>query len=95
MKTVRLSPRAELELLGAIQWYEEQRPGLGAAFYDEVLATLDRIAANPAQFPVVDDPTRRTLLVRFPYGLFFEEMDDQLVVMAVFHLHRDPNTLDD
>jgi hypothetical protein len=33
---------------------------------------------------------RRALLRRFPYGVFFEVAETEIVVYAVFHCARDP-----
>ena len=95
MKPVEFRRRAELELLEAIDWYEEQRPGLGADLEVEVATALVRIQEHPEVFPVAYRQLRRALLVRFPYGIYFREMSDVIVVVSVFHLHRDLNGLQD
>jgi hypothetical protein len=56
---VRLRPEAELDLAEAAEWYEEQRPGLGQEFLDEVLATFSTIAERPSMFAIVYRSTRR------------------------------------
>lgn len=33
---------------------------------------------------------RRARLKRFPYGLFFRLVDDDIFVIACFHANRDP-----
>jgi toxin ParE1/3/4 len=53
---------------------------------------VERISANPRQFPVVHKDIRRTLLQRFPYTLMFViEADDTVTVIACFHGSRDPS----
>jgi hypothetical protein len=42
-----------------------------------------RIAANPLTFPRVHDETRRAVLSRFPYAIFFRVSPDAVVVLAV------------
>jgi hypothetical protein len=32
------------------------------------------------------------MLTRFPYGVFFAVDDDEVLVLAVVHLHRHPDT---
>lgn len=37
------------------------------------------------------DEVRRALLRHFPYGVYFVEGPDDVAVLAVLHLHRDPD----
>ena len=90
MKELLLRPAAAADLEGAFLWYEEQRPGLGDEFLAAVHATLDTIAESPHRFPVVHRDTRRALVRRFPYGVFYRFVDDTVFVVACFHASRDP-----
>lgn len=82
---------ARQELIEARDWYENRSPGLGRSFVGHVDAAVERIFANPAQFPVVHKNIRRALLRRFPYALMFvTEADDSITVIACFHGSRDP-----
>jgi len=76
MKQVRLRLEAELELLEATLWYENEREGLGFEFDEEVHAALGRVASVPRQFPVITRDISRAIVDRFPYGIFFVEFDD-------------------
>ena len=51
---------------------------------------VERMSANPWQFPVVFKNVHRALLRRFPYSLFFILEDETLLVIACFHASRDP-----
>jgi len=89
-RPVVFRPQAERELLDAEGWYEDRRPGLGREFraaLDEVLA---RVRTLPHSFPKVHGDKRRALVPRFPYGLYFALVRDQVVVVGVVHGHRDP-----
>jgi toxin ParE1/3/4 len=81
---------AEAEAWQAAGWYERRSPGLGRAFLDLLEETLDDIAAMPRQFPLVYRDVRRALLKRFPFGVFFRLRRDQIRVLAIMHLSRDP-----
>jgi plasmid stabilization system protein ParE len=80
-------------LAAAVRWFEEQRTGLGAEFYDEVAATTARLAAFPESgSPMSPDRlTRRLLVPRFPYQLVYRLTPTEIVVLAVAHLKRRPN----
>jgi len=43
-------PRADLDVEAAFDWYENQRPGLGVEFLDQLRATYDRIAGGPLKY---------------------------------------------
>jgi plasmid stabilization system protein ParE len=82
---------ARMEMIDAQDWYENEAPGLGRRFRAAVDAVIERISANPRQFPVVYKNIRRALLRRFPYALMFViEPDEALTVIACFHGSRDP-----
>jgi len=85
--------QAEVDIDEAASRYERERAGLGVRFIQDVNAVLlERVEANPYQFPVVHEQTRRGLLGRFPYGVFFTVDDGQVLVVAVVHLHRHRDT---
>ena len=91
MYSVRFTQIARAELVGAQDWYEDKAAGLGRRFREAIDGLIDRMTANPLQFPVVHKNVRRALLRRFPYALFFViEDDDRLLVVACFHASRDP-----
>lgn len=92
MKPVRLRLEAEVELFEASLWYETESEGLGFEFDSEVDRALVRIAESPKQFPVLSRNIRRAIVARFPYGVFFVEFDDEISVIGIIHLHRDPET---
>jgi plasmid stabilization system protein ParE len=82
---------ARIKLIDARDWYENEAPGLGRWFRAAVDAVVERMSANPRQFPVVQKNIRRALLRRFPYALMFVIEDDRtLTVIACFHGSRDP-----
>ena len=90
MKLPILRPAAAADVEGAYRWYEEQRAGLGDAFLAAVGASLEMIAAHPLAAPVVHKDTRRLLLRRFPYGVFYRLVGSEIVVVGCLHAKRHP-----
>jgi len=90
--TSRLVVRAagEADVLDAAQWYEQRSPGLGTEFLRAVDVTLAEIARMPERFPLVYHESRRALLRRFPYAVYFVVSPDLVSVVACMHAHRDP-----
>lgn len=87
---VRLRAEAESDIHDASVWYESQRLLLGHDFLDAVEASFARISENPLQFPILYRDTRRALLPRFPFGVFFRTEGQTIVVLAVMHASRNP-----
>jgi len=78
-------------MIEAQDWYENEAPGLGRRFRAAVEEIIERMSANPRQFPVIYKNVRRALLRRFPYAIMFiVEADETLTVIACFHGSRDP-----
>jgi plasmid stabilization system protein ParE len=76
-------PQAEDEALEVRQWYESRRPGLGREFGQALDVVIARMAASPLAFPRVHDETRRAVLSRFPYALYFRLANETVVVLAI------------
>ena len=76
-------PQAEDEALEVRQWYESKRFGLGREFGDELNRIVERIATGPLHFPRVHGETRRAVLSRFPYAVYFRVADSAVVVLAI------------
>lgn len=87
---VYIRPEAEIDIEEAAVWYEKQRPGLGDEFLDELRITCKTISETPAVYPVVHRSTRRALIRRFPFGVYFRIEDEQIIVFAVIHGSRHP-----
>ena len=83
-------PRVDLDVAATYQWYENEQPGLGLEFLDQLRAVYDRIAASPFQYQDLRSGIRRALLRRFPYVVYFAVEADVVIVLAVLHASRDP-----
>ena len=78
------------DLRDARDWYDAQQPGIGSEFIRSVDAALACIYRTPHVFPMVYENVRRCLTRRFPYGIFFVEQPDTLLIVAIYHTHRNP-----
>ena len=81
---------AEEEFAEVVDYYNEQRPGLGCEFAAEVQRTFERIRHHPKAWPVFSSQSRRCLTDRFPFGVLYQVRDDCILVGAIMHLKRDP-----
>jgi len=91
MKPFRWHRAARAEVQIAVAHYEGERKGLGREFREDLEAALGRIRRNPKAFSFYDATViRKCLLHRFPYTVFFEELDTVIWVRAVAHQKRKP-----
>jgi len=81
---------ASLEPDEAVTYYEHQLPGLGYRFFRETSISIERILFMPDAWPKVGERTRRCMLKGFSYALFYVQEQQEILVTAVAHLHRDP-----
>ena len=87
---VRFHPAASDELREARLWYEERSPLSATAFAQAVDAAVVRIAEAPMRYPLGEHGTRRVILKRFPYSVFYRVGAEETVVVAVAHQKRLP-----
>lgn len=92
MKRVELLDTAKQELAEAIAYYNQESEGLGYRFASEVRKTLLRIRRHPQAWTPVSERTRRCRTNGFPYGVIYQRRDDFILVVAIMHLHRHPDT---
>ena len=91
MKVVGFHPDAESEMIEAAAYYETQQSGLGRRFLASVQDATNRICVSPGLYPIVELDVRRCFTKTFPFGVLFRDRPDRIVIMAVMHLHRDPD----
>lgn len=92
MKPLVVHSEATTELEEAIAYYEQEREGLGLDLLTEVRRTWAQIQRNPriatrhkgTQF-------RRAVVRRFPYLVFYAELEDSIWIVAVAHAKRRPD----
>jgi len=89
--THRFFEEALEEFIAAGRYYNQQVPGLGDEFVDEVEDGILAITANPRTWRPIEADVRRYLVRRFPYGIYYTIERESVVIWAVKHLHRDPD----
>lgn len=94
MTAIFLLP-AEEEMIAAAQYYQQQSAGLGSEFLSEVERTVAAILAYPEAAPSVKKDIRRRLLKRFPFGILYSVAADEVVIVAIMHLRRQPGYWED
>lgn len=91
-----LLPEAEAEATQAALWYDRKQAGLGDDFLGELDAAIQSVADDPFGQPLWEasetpvPAIRRAVLKRFPYLVIFTIRDEEIVIAAVAHAHRNP-----
>ena len=88
---LKFSGRAVREVGEAYEWYDAQSQGLGSEFEVAFELQLKRLEQVPLLYSEVLSGVRRTLLPRFPYGVFYVVKNDLVHILAVIHNARSPN----
>ena len=92
MKGVVFHTDAEAELEEAVAYYEGKRRGLGREFQADVEAAINVIQRNPGVGGLYKDTGLRHITVgRFPYVVFYAELDDAIWIAAIAHGQRRPD----
>ncbi len=87
--SVRLLPEAVEDLLETQRWYGRLEPALARDFAEAVAAAVERIRRDPRSFPMIHGQTRRLVLRRFPYAVYFREQSAEILLIAL-HGRQDP-----
>lgn len=88
-----VQPPAELDLVEARDWYEARRRGLGVEFLAAIDGVLGRIERHPFMYPDVHRGTRRAVVRRFPYLVYFVVDEESIRVVACLHVRRRPGVV--
>lgn len=90
MRKLSFNRLAERELAEAVEYYDEESPGLGERFLEEVRHSTLLLQRYPYAAPKVLGSTRRFVLPLFSYSLLYQVFDDRIRVLAVAHQKRHP-----
>lgn len=81
-------PEAKLEVQETFDYYEQKSKGLGLEFMRSLDAVMQSIKRNPLSYQKIYKKTRRVLLRKFPYAIFYIVEENRIIVIACFHQKR-------
>ena len=87
---VRLHPEARAELQGACTWYFERSPLSATAFAHAIDNAVVRISEAPTRYAFAEHGTRKFVLQRFPFNVFYRSGETEIIIVAVAHQKRRP-----
>lgn len=89
---VTLLEGAEADVAEAARLYRGCHPTLELDFMLCVGEALARIECHPLAHTCIDGDFRRAMVRRFPFGIIYRLVGDRVVVAAVFHTSRRPQS---
>jgi plasmid stabilization system protein ParE len=93
-RRVIIRRQAKRDLRAANAWYRSISRELSDDFVRRIDEAIALAQERPLAFQVVHRTFRRILVHRFPYALFYHADEMRIVVVAVLHQARDPETLE-
>jgi len=88
---IRFLETAQLEFDESVEYYNQEVAGLGIKFLEEILKAVDLIAKHPEAWPHISERTRRCKINRFPFGIIYQNREDEILIVAIAHFHRKPD----
>ncbi len=90
MMKLTIRKDAEEDINAAYLYYESKMEDLGEEFIQFVGDSLQKIEEFPMIHSKIRKNIRRALINKFPYGIYYIEKDESIVVFAVLHARKDP-----
>ena len=79
------------EYEAVFEWYYVRSEFVASRFADELTRAIAVISDAPKRWPIANNGTRKFLLQRFPFTVFYREHPSGVQVLAVAHGHRKPS----
>ncbi|MEO0671140.1 MAG: type II toxin-antitoxin system RelE/ParE family toxin [Pseudomonadota bacterium] len=92
--TVRYTPQAIQDISDIADYQNEHFPGSAERFEQRMKSIIERLAGAPRiGVPIGRDNIRKLTTNPFPYLVFYQVMEDAIVVLTIRHSARDPATM--
>ncbi|MBS1902377.1 MAG: type II toxin-antitoxin system RelE/ParE family toxin [Bacteroidetes bacterium] len=92
-KRLRLLSVARTDIANAFAYYESESRGLGVVFLQILEGLLDHVVEYPEFYPQRIGQTRRALVPRFPYAVFYIVDAEEITILGVRHTKQDPGSM--
>ena len=87
---VSILDAAEWDLEDGYRFYERQSPGLGSYFLDSLYSDIDSLSYFGGIHRLVFGH-HRLLSKRFPFAVYYQTVEDVVIVKAVLDCRRSPS----
>ena len=90
---IRFTPDALSDMREHNSWYERKRLGLGVRFSDSVSEQVKLLIEAPELYRIYYRNIRRCSIRNFPYEIFYQLVDETVVILAVHGVRQDPEQI--
>jgi len=90
---IKLHSRAEKDLQEALDYYFDIDINLEEKFISDLESTYNRILKFPNLYIYETKTTQKILMEIFPYIVLYEQFEDIIMILAIFHTSRDDKQL--
>jgi len=91
--TLKLHPLAENDLRIALNYYYEISPKLEKRFLSHIDNKFNNILKSPKTYQYETKTSQKVVMDKFPYIIIYEEFEDIIMILAIFHARQNPETL--
>jgi hypothetical protein len=84
-RSIRYHPAFASDVVQAAAWYDERQSGLGTDFVARVQNAVSDLIKAPQRRSRVDFGIRYWPVTRFPYVVFYDFTDSEILVLGVMH----------
>lgn len=91
---IKINPSARLDLIEAIDWYNNQQSNLGSRFYKNTQSTFKSIQTNPSGFAIRYKTIRTAIVKNFPYLVHYiiDQQTNSINILAIICMYRNPES---
>jgi plasmid stabilization system protein ParE len=87
---IKILDSAQKDLINGYRFYEEQKLGLGSYFLDSLFSDIDSLRKYAGIHAVCFKKYRRLLSKRFPFAIYYNIENKNVLVCAVLDNRIDP-----
>lgn len=88
-RNIRFHPEFDSDVLAAADWYDQRQADLGTDFVTNVRKAVSELIADPVRRTLMEYGIRYWPIGRFPYVVFYDFTDTELVVLGVMHTSQE------
>jgi plasmid stabilization system protein ParE len=81
---------ASAEFEAAFEWSYLRSDFVASKFAEEMSQAIEMISDAPNRWPTAHPGTRKFVLQRFPFAIYYRETPSGVQVLAIAHGHRKP-----
>ena len=88
--TLSVRSEAEYDIGEAFDYYHEISTELGNDFVKCLDSAIKKVQKHPQHYRRIYKDIRRIPLRRFPYRVFYRVVGRHIIIIAIFHVRKDP-----